>query len=185
MDKLKKQKLLSFIFLILFLILELFWSLFLIPNFKNISKTSVTIDTSINYDYNYIMELLTTYKAQGIKYYNYLQLFDIIFSVVYLLFFIFSFKFLFIYLEEKANFYFNKFLYIFIVILLPFLTYLFDSLENIFIFLIRKTYPYIPQIYVKLSNIFTILKFLFFFFNLILIILIIIKIIYLKLIKKT
>ncbi|MCX8058642.1 MAG: hypothetical protein N3A58_04415 [Spirochaetes bacterium] len=179
----EKYKKFSLIFLIIFFILQVLWSFYLIPKFKTYSGTSQTIDATINYDYESIMELLINYKISGIKFYNYLQIFDIFYSLTYFLFFIFTFKFLFAYLEEKFLFYISKIIYIIISIIIPTLSYIFDSLENIFIFIIRINFPYISKSIVAFSNISTLLKFLFFSISTLSIILIIIKIFYLY-IKK-
>lgn len=183
-ESIKKYKNLSLIFLIIFFILQLIWSFYLIPTFKKYSGTSQTIDATFNYNYETIMELLIMYKSSGIKFYNYIQIFDIFYSISYFLFFIFTFRFIFSFLEENLDFYLPKAGFLTISTFLPTLTFLFDLVENTMIYIIRINFPYITKNIINISNIFTLLKFSFFIINFILLILLIIKCFYLFSKKK-
>jgi hypothetical protein len=146
-NSVKKMALLVFSFVIL----EVIFSFVLIPQFSDITGGGEILDMKLFYNYQQAQSTIESYGPQGIKFYTYIQLVDLLFPLAYSLMFSLLLSRLITIVEISGK--------IKMVILIPFIAALADYFENLGIFIMLRQHPGDYYLTAKITSVLTIVKF--------------------------
>jgi len=155
-----KKTLLLFIFVVLF---ELLFMRVLTPRFLEITNGMELLDMTTFYAPEQAFEMIENYGPEGRAYYNYIQMVDFFFPIVYSLFF----TFLIAKLMMLNNLFQPRWRFLAFV---PLIAGICDWLENIGIFAMLRIYPRDFRIIAVLTNMVCVLKFGFILLSIVIII---------------
>ena len=133
------------VFLLLFIIIEIAFSFFLIPKLEEVSGEGM-IDMEMFYNYESVYKKIDAYGEIGLEVYNKLQLIDLAFPLIY------GLLFASIIYRLGSKYYF-----------VSFIGALFDYMENGLIFLMLRKHPGEYHLLANICNVASLLKFLMFF----------------------
>ncbi len=140
------------LFFVLVILFEIVFTVFLGPRFLEITNETDLLDMTTFYSAEQAYEIIGQYGTEGRDYYNYIQIIDFFFPVVYALFF----ALLITYLLQRRNWLETPWRRL---ALIPLVAGFCDWLENAGIFIMLRRYPVSFDIAAQMTNIFCVLKF--------------------------
>ncbi len=140
------------LFFVLVILFEIVFTVFLGPSFLEITNETDLLDMTMFYSAEQAYEMVGQYGPDGRDYYNYIQIVDFFFPVVYALFF----ALLITYLLQRRNWLETHWRRL---ALIPLVAGLCDWLENAGIFIMLRRYPVSFDIAAQMTNMVCILKF--------------------------